>query len=160
MNERVDNVIKEWKQFLQAGHSSNFNEMSVLQYPLLTFEGQESLDIIKALFDRGYDCSGLVFINIAVTGQSPLSAACALNMRYHGCDRNTQRKLIRLLIDNGAVFRNDEQYMPYAREYAEEKRLKDNKKKDQLMSLAFALKPLLPKDLIKQILDEEGFANH
>ncbi len=150
LDERVDYVIKEWDM------DGMWYNRSVLEIPIsyilfgLNFE--TNFAVVKELLERGYNPNG-GFIRGNFGNSSPLVAVS--NAKGPEYNDTSKHSLIRLLIDYGAKVEPGQHYDDeYVHQYAEEKRLKDNKKKDQQLALVWSLKPLLPKDLINQILDE------
>ncbi len=148
LGERVDYIIREWDQ------NGMWYNRSVLEKPICNIIAgygiENNIAAVKELLERGYTATG--FVRGHLGNCSPL--VMASETKSAECDDTSKHSLIRLLIDYGAEIEPGKHYDEYVHQYAEEKRLKDNKKKDQQLTLAFALKPMLPKDLIKQILDE------
>ncbi len=149
LDQRVAFVTREWNQ------NGIWYNRSVLEMPITYIifgaEFETNFDVVKSLLERGYNPNG-GFIRGNFGNSSPLVAVS--NAKGPEYNDTSKHSLIRLLIDYGAKVEPGQHYDEYVHQYAEEKRLKDNKKKDQMLSLVWSLKPLLPKDLIKQILDE------
>ncbi len=151
LNQMVKHYIDCWIQY------NSVVGRSILSIPihLITWdnEPESNYEAAKRLLDMGYGTGGTMTSHLILGEWSPLVIASSGNhsLEYKN---GMQRPLIRLLIDYGAKVEPGQHYDEYVHQYAEEKRLKDNKKKDQQLSLVWSLKPLLPKDLIKQIVDE------
>ncbi len=113
---------------------------------------ENHVEDIRRLLEMGYDPNSRVWCYVSHDSEGVMRTLLQAISMVFGFNkhRQFQNQVMKLLIDHGATIKPNVHYDPYVHECVKQKELR----RQRCITLAIALKKWVPKDVIKEIVNE------